>query len=134
MAKRRTEPRWLSRLIVDAIHTEQLREHGGLPGTRGESVLESALSRAPNGWHYGRTTDIPSLAAAYGFGLIRNHPYLDGNKRIGFLAMATFLGINGYELDATDADVISEVLALAEGRVSEEELIDWIRTHSTKRR
>ena len=74
------------------------------------------------------------LAAAYGFGLVKNHPYRDGNKRIGFLAIVTFLGINGHDLDATDADVISEMLALADGRVSEEELADWIRQHSTKRR
>ena len=134
MAKRLAEPRWLRRFVVDAIHTEQLREHGGLPGVRDETGLESALSRAANKWHCARSTDMPSLAAAYGFGLIRNHPYLDGNKRIGFLVMVTFLGINGYELDATDAEVISEIVALAESRVSEDELADWIRKHSTKRR
>ena len=74
------------------------------------------------------------LAAAYGFGLVKNHPYRDGNKRIGFLTIVTFLGINGHDLDATDAEVISEMLALADGRVSEEELADWIRQHSTKRK
>ena len=74
------------------------------------------------------------LAAAYGFGLVKNHPYRDGNKRIGFLALVTFLGVNGYDLEATDADVIAEMLALAAGRVSEEELADWIRTRSAKRR
>jgi death-on-curing protein len=116
------------------IHTEQLREHGGLPGVRDETGLESALSRAANKWHYGGVTDVPSLAAAYGFGLVRNHPYLDGNKRLGFLAMVTFLGINGYELHARDAEVISEIVALAEGRVSEDELADWIREHTSKSR
>ena len=74
------------------------------------------------------------LAAAYGFGLVKNHPYRDGNKRIGFLSIVTFLGINGHDLDATDVEVISEMLALADGRLSEEELAEWIRQHSAKRR
>ncbi len=74
------------------------------------------------------------LAAAYAFGLVKNHPYRDGNKRIGFLAMMTFLGTNGHELDATDAEVVAEIVALADGGVSEEALADWIRDHCTKRR
>lgn len=73
------------------------------------------------------------LAAAYAFGLVKNHPYRDGNKRIGFLAMVTFLGMNGHDLETTDADVVAEILALADGNVSEEALADWIRQHSTKR-
>lgn len=132
MAKRRSEPRWLSRLVVDAIHNDQLREHGGLPGIRDENVLESALARPQQKWHYAEKPDIATLAAAYGFGLVKNHPYRDGNKRIGFLAMVTFLGINGYDLKVTDADVVTEVLALADGGVSEEELADWIRKHTAK--
>ena len=74
------------------------------------------------------------LAASYGFGLVKNHPYRDGNKRIGFLALVTFLGVNGYDLEAGDAEVISEMLALADGRVSEEELANWIRKYSVKRK
>jgi death on curing protein len=74
------------------------------------------------------------LAAAYAFGLIRNHPYRDGNKRIGFLAMVTFLGINGHTLEATDAEVVTEFVALAAGNVSEDELADWIHDHSSKQR
>lgn len=132
MAKRRSEPRWLSRVVVDAIHNDQLREHGGLPGIRDENVLESALARPQQKWHYAGKTDIATLAAAYGFGLVKNHPYRDGNKRIGFLAMVTFLGINGYDLKVTDADVVTEVWALADGGVSEEELADWIRKHTAK--
>lgn len=134
MAKRSPEPRWLSRLIVDAIHTDQLREHGGLPGIRDENVLESALARAHQKWHYTPDTDLATLAAAYGFGLVKNHPYRDGNKRIGLLAIATFLGINGYELRATDADVVTQIPALADHRVSEAELADWIRTHSAPKK
>jgi death-on-curing protein len=124
------EPRWLSRVVVDAIHHDQLREHGGLPGVRDENVLESALARAKQKWHYDPDADLPSLAAAYGFGLVKNHPYRDGNKRIGFLAMATFLDINGYELDATDAEVVTAILSLASGALSETTFTDWIRQHT----
>ena len=75
-----------------------------------------------------------SCAAAYGFGLVKNHPYRDANKRIGFLSIVTFLGIDGHDLDATDVEVISVMLVLADGRLSEEELAEWIRQHSAKRR
>ena len=132
MARHRPEPQWLTRVVVDAIHNDQLREHGGLPGIRDENVLESALARPQQKWHYAEKKDVASLAAAYGFGLVKNHPYRDGNKRIGFLAIVTFLGINGHDLEATDAEVIGEMLALADGRVSEEELADWVRQHGAK--
>jgi death-on-curing protein len=128
------EPRWLSRLVIDAIHSDQLREHGGLPGVREENVLESALARPRQKWHYASATDVPALAAAYAFGLVRTHPYRDGSKRMGFLAMATFLGINGHALEAGDAEVVTQFVALAAGRVSEDELADWIRDHSRTRR
>jgi death on curing protein len=118
---------------VDAIHNDQLREHGGLPGVRDENALESALSRPRQKWHYATDTGIPALAAAYAFGLIRNHPYRDGNKRIGFLAMATFLGLNGHDLTATDAEVVAEIVALADGSVSEDAFADWIRRHSVRK-
>jgi len=134
VSKRSREPRWLSRVVVDAIHHDQLREHGGLRGIRDENVLESALARPQQKWHYAEETDLATLAAAYGFGLVKSHPYRDGNKRIGLLAIATFLGINRYDLQATDADVVTQVLALANNRVSEAELADWIRTHSCKQK
>jgi death on curing protein len=129
MARRRAEPRWLSRTVVDAIHADQLRQHGGLPGVRDENVLDSALARPRQKWAYDATPDLAMLAAAYAFGLVRNHPYRDGNKRIGFLALATFLGINDYELDTTDEDVVTTVLALADGRLTEAQLTRWIRDH-----
>lgn len=132
--RRRQEPGWLSRIVVDAIHHDQLREHGGLPGVRDENVLESALARRRQKWHHAKGLDLPALAAAYAFGLVRNHPYRDGNKRTGFLAMVTFLGVNGCDFRAAEAEVVSEILALADGRVSEEALADWIRQHSSKRR
>lgn len=134
MTKRPAEPHWLSRVVVDAIHAEQIREHGGLSGVRDEAALESALARPQQEWHYAQKVDVALLAAVYGFGLVRNHPYRDGNKRIGFLSILTFLGMNGHDLDATDTEVISEVVALADGRVSEQELAEWIRLHSGKRR
>ena len=134
MARRRPEPQWLSRVVVDAIHTDQLREHGGLPGIRDENVLESALARPQQKWHYANDADVPILAAAYAFGLVKNHPYRDGNKRVGFLAMVTLLGLNDHDLVATDAEAVAEMLALADGGVSEEALADWIRQHIAKRR
>jgi death-on-curing protein len=133
VAGRRREPRWLSRLVIDAIHNDQLREHGGLPGTRDENALESALARPQQKWHYADRTDTPALAAAYAFSLVKNHPYRDGNKRIGFLAMATFLGVNRYDFSATDAEVVAEIRALAEGTVSEEALAAWTRKHNSPR-
>ena len=133
MAKPSREFLWLSRMVVDAIHNDQLREHGGLPGIRDENVLESALARPQQKWQYAEDTDISTLAAAYGFGLVKNHPYRDGNKRIGFLAMVTFLEMNGHEFNATDVEVVAEILALADGRVSEPELTDWVSDHCRKR-
>jgi death-on-curing protein len=120
--------------VLDAIHNDLLREHGGLPGIRDEHALESALARPQQKWHYAQKADIATLAAAYGFGLVRNHPYKDGNKRAGFLAMITFLGLNGHDFGATDPEVVTEILALADGRLSEDELTEWIRRHSVKRR
>jgi death-on-curing protein len=119
---------------VDAIHSDQLREHGGLRGTRDDNALESALARPQQKWHYADHPDVPALAAAYAFGLVKNHPYRDGNKRIGFLAMVTFLGVNGYAFVSTDAEVVAEILALADGAVSEADLADWVRQHSSRRR
>jgi death-on-curing protein len=129
VARRPRAPRWLNRTVVDAIHADQLRQHGGLAGVRDENALESALARAQQKWAYGEEHDVAVLAAAYGVGLVRNHPYRDGNKRIGFLALATFLGINGYELNATDTDVVTTMLSLADGKLSEAQLADWVRDH-----
>lgn len=120
-------------MVVDAIHNDQLREHGGLPGIRDENVLESALARPRQKWQYAERTDVPMLAAAYAFALVTHHPYRDGNKRIGFLAMITFLGVNGHDFEATEPEVVAEFLALAGGRVSEEALAGWIRQRSSKR-
>ena len=118
---------WLARVVVDAIHTDQIREHGGLFGLRDENGLESALTRARHKWLYQRRTDLASLGAAYAFGLARNHPYNDGNKRVALVAMLTFLAINGQDVDADDDDVLTTMLALAAGRLTEPELAAWLR-------
>jgi death-on-curing protein len=124
------EPIWLERLVVDAVHFDLLRAHGGLPGLRDENALESALARPRNRWVYGRTRDPAILAATYGFGLVRNHPYRDGNKRIAFLVMAIFLGLNGYEIEAPEAEIVTVFVNLAAGHMSEVALAKWIRAHT----
>jgi death-on-curing protein len=118
--------------VVDAIHGDQIREHGGLPGIREENVLESALAKPQQKWHYSDAPDLATLAAAYAFGLVKNHPYRDGNKRIGFLAMVTFLGINGHQFEATEAAVVARIRALAAGDLSEDALAEWIRQHTSR--
>jgi death on curing protein len=134
VARRPHEPRWLNRIVIDSIHDSQIREHGGLTGIRDENVLESALARPKNKWSYGHEIDLATLAGAYAFGFITNHPYNDGNKRIGFLLIVTFLGINGYDFNADDAGVLTEIFAVAAGRISEDELTDWIRKHMKRAR
>lgn len=120
--------------MVDAVHLDQIREHGGLAGIRDEHALESALARPRQKWHYEQTTDLLSLAAAYGFGLCRNHPYRDGNKRVAFVVMAVFIELNGLVFDAAETDVVTVMLALADGRLPERELAAWLRARSRKRR
>jgi death-on-curing protein len=127
--RRRHEPIWVDRLVLNAVHFDLLRTHGGLPGIRDENALESALARPRQKWHYGRTTDLATLAAAYGYGLAHNHPYRDGNKRTAFLAMAVFLGLNGNEFGATEAEVVTTMLQLAGGAMSEAALARWVRAH-----
>jgi death-on-curing protein len=121
------EPRWLHRLVVDAIHHDSISTHGGLPGLRDEKLLESALARPKQAFSYGIGVDIAALAAAYAYGIARNHPYHDGNKRIAFMTMAVFAELNGYELEATEADVVDAMLRLAAGDLEEEQLAEWLR-------
>lgn len=123
-----TEPRWVPRLVLEAIHLDQIREHGGLLGIRDENALESALARAQQRWTYEPAADRARFAADYAFGIARNHPFRDGNKRLAFLAAVTFLGLNGLDLVTTDEDVVEAMVALAAGDLSEEQLTDWIRS------
>ena len=122
------EPVWVERIVVEAVHLDQLREHGGLYGLRDENALESALTRARNKWAYEAVQDVATLAAAYGYGLATNHPYLDGNKRIAFLITVVFLGLNGWDFEAPEEEVVTVMLAVADNRFSETELGDWIRS------
>jgi len=115
------------RVVVEAIHFDQIRTHGGLAGLRDEAALESALARPRNRWAYGRGADVARLAAAYAYGLARSHPFRDGNKRIAFLAAVIFLELNRYVLEATDEDVVARMVALAAGRLTEARLATWIR-------
>jgi death-on-curing protein len=121
-----TEPVWLSADLVIAIHEEQLGQFGGPPGIRDQGLLESALGRARNKYAYG-TEDLETLAAAYAFGLARDHAFVDGNKRIAFLAMVTFLGLNDIEFVVPEPDAVVMMLAVAAGEVDEEGLARWIR-------
>lgn len=130
MSARPREPAWLSRRLIEAIHVDQLRQHGGSPGLRDENLLESALARPRMRFEYETGCDLATLAASYAFGLAKNHAFVDGNKRIAFAALFTFLGVNGQELDAAEDDAVRTVLALASGELSEEALASWIRLHS----
>ena len=120
--------RFLSRRALELLHDESLAEHGGLPGLRDEGLLESALARPHQMVAYGQP-DVAALAAAYGFGLIRNHAFVDGNKRVAFLATGLFLGLNGLRLMTTQADATLTMLALAAGDLGEDEFAQWLRTH-----
>jgi len=120
------------RVVVDAIHHDQLQAHGGLTGLRNENALESALARARQHWTYQPTTDIPTLAAAYGFGLCQGHPYRDGNKRVAFVTMVVFLILNGWEFDAPEPEVVTALLALADGKSKETDVAGWIRSRSAR--
>lgn len=124
-----SEPIWLKRVWVDAIHFQQLQRFGGRFGVRDEGAIESALARPHKQWAYDGMTDIATLAAAYGFGLTRRHGYMDGNKRIGFVAMAVFLDINGWSLEAPESEVVQVMLDVASGEMAEASLASWVRTH-----
>ncbi len=119
---------WIDPAVLDAVHEEQLAEHGGLAGVRDPNGLASALARPVNLALY-ETPDVADLAAAYGFGLARNHPFSDGNKRTAFVAVELFLMLNGHELDASDAECVLTMLAVASGEMTEADFADWIRDH-----
>ncbi len=125
------EPIWLKKSIVQAIHMSQLREHGGQYGVRDNNLLESALTRPMNRWAYDQESDILVLAAAYGYGLAKNHCFVDGNKRAAFMAMYTFLGLNGYEIQASEPSIVALMLGVADSNISEFELHKWLQQHST---
>jgi len=120
------EPLWITYEQAVAIHSRQLRRFGGAPGLRDEGVLRPALERPINKWHY-EQAPLDELAAAYAFGLAKNHAFVDGNKRIAFMAMMTFLRKNGVPFAPDPAHSTAIILSLAAGEVSEESLTRWIR-------
>jgi death-on-curing protein len=120
---------WVIESVVLALHEEHLAEHGGAVGICDRGLLESALFRPRNLVNYGEP-DLAALAAAYGFGLARNHPFIDGNKRTAFMVIELFLALNGQELIADDPSCVITMLRLAEGSLSETEFADWIRANT----
>jgi death on curing protein len=120
--------RWVSKQALLLLHGESLAEHGGAAGLRDDGLLDSALARAQNLAAYG-DPDVAALAAAYGSGISQNHPFVDGNKRAAFLSVGLFLALNGFRLQATQAEATVAILALAAGELDEAEFAGWLREH-----
>ncbi len=127
-----TEPRWLPKDLILAVHERQLAEHGGAAGVRDDGLLESALARPPNLSSYGES-DAAALAGAYAFGIARNHPFVDGNKRTAFVACELFLSANGYELVASDEECLAMMLGIAASEIGEAEFAAWLRENVQQR-
>ena len=126
------EPKWLSKNLILAVHERQIAEHGGASGVRDEGLLESALARPKNQFSYG-AAELSALAAAYAFGLARNHPFVDGNKRTAFVACELFLAANGADLVASDEECLAMMLALAASEIGEPEFAAWLRENVRSR-
>lgn len=126
------EPIWLELQAILILHRESLEEHGGLDGIRDEGLLESALARPRNLFQYEKATDLCRLAAAYAFGIARNHPFNDGNKRAAFISAVLFLRLNGRTFNAPQVEATQIILKLAAGEVSEEALARWLSLHSKR--
>jgi len=123
------QPEWILREAVLALHEELLAEFGGSSGIRDEGLLASALARPENLFAYNNPS-VCDLAASYGFGLVKKHPFVDGNKRIGFTVAVLFLEINGYRFQAAEADAVVRTLALAAGKMSEAAYAEWLKANS----
>ncbi len=123
------EPEWLSRDVVLTIHSEQIALYGGASGVRDEGLLDTALARPRNLRAYG-SASLVELGAAYALGIVRNHPFVDGNKRTAFLAMYTFLVRNGLEVMAGEAEVVAAMLELAGGSIDESSFVRWLKEHT----
>ena len=124
-----SEPNWINRPVLLAVQTELLNRFGGLSGIRDEGLLDSAINKPRNLFAYG-TPSLFELAASYAIGLVKNHPFLDGNKRIGFMAAYIFLGANGWSLEASEEEAVLETLALAASKSSEEDYAAWLERYS----
>lgn len=128
------EPIWIRRFVVEILHHDDLSEHGGLLGLRDASALESALGRPRNKFGSEEDVDLAGLAAAYAFGIARNHPFNDGNKRVALAVMLVFLERNGATFDAPAPEILLTILSLAAGELTESKFAAWIRAHLKKRR
>ena len=128
----RVQPVWVNPAVVLAFHDRQLAEHGGGVGLRDAGALDSALARPRNRWEYGED-DRATLAAAYAFGIARNHPFVDGNKRTAWVCARSFLRLNHLDIAFAPDDAIRTTLALAAGELTEDELADWFRSHLSGR-
>ncbi len=126
-------PRWIDKEALILLHAESLAEHGGLEGMRDEGLLDSALARPQNVHAYEEVTDVARLAAAYGVGIAKNHPFADGNKRAAFLSVGLFLGLNGKRLVADKTEATRVMLAVAAGELSEADFAEWIKAHMKRR-
>lgn len=124
-----SEPVWLDRRVLELLHGESVAEHGGGDGLRDKGLFESALARPQNLYAYENVTDMARLAACYGYGLAKNHAFVDGNKRIAFIATGLFLRLNGFRLIADQVQATLTVLSVASGAFTESEFADWIRAH-----
>jgi len=125
-------PVWLSRRALELLHSESIAEHGGADELRDEGLFESALARPQNLHAYEGVTDVARLAASYTFGLAKNHAFVDGNKRVAFIAAGLFLRLNGWKLKADQAEATLIILSVASGSLGEDELAEWIRGHMQK--
>lgn len=126
------EPKWLTLAMVIAIHDESLTAFGGAAGVRDSALLESALARPMNRYHYAPDASLAHLAAAYAYGIVRNHPFVDGDKRTGLLAVQAFLFLNGVRFDPDQVEEVRVFLALAAGELSEEDLARWVAANAAK--
>jgi death-on-curing protein len=124
-----TDPVWVEKEALLLLLGKSLARFGGIEGTRDEGLLDSALARPRNAYHYDGLRDVAGLAASYAFGLAKNHPFADGNKRAAFMAVGLYLGANGWKLNAEPIEAIQAVVALAGGGIGEEEFATWIRLH-----
>jgi death-on-curing protein len=124
-----TEPVWVEKEALLLLHAKSMARFGGAEGVRDDGLLDSALSRPRNAYQYEKLRDIAGLAASYAFGLAKNHPFADGNKRLAFMAVGLFLALNGWRLEAQPVDAIRAVMALASGEIGEREFSAWLRLH-----
>ncbi|MBC6430047.1 type II toxin-antitoxin system death-on-curing family toxin [Nostoc sp. HG1] len=124
---------WLSEAVIKAMHEEQLAEHGGLPGIRDRNLLLASLDRPKNLFAYGETTStIFELAAAYAYAFAKNHAFIDGNKRVAFVSMATFLILNGYSLEVPEKEVVLMIKRLSTDQETQDSIADWIQENCIK--